>query len=102
MEKGYYRCVYFMLRFKNEVFVYINDEQADVKDDPDDKLMGDVILDNQREHHWRMVFEDNDRGVENAKAFLHAKRWDIYVNENMVNGGYLVEVVGHDKRKFIW
>ena len=39
-----------------------------------------------------------------VKALLHAKRWDIYVNEKekLVKGGCLVEVVGHDKRKVLW
>ena len=29
---------------------------------------------------------------------------DIYVNEkgNLVKGGYLVEFVGHDKKKVLW
>ena len=42
--------------------------------------------------------------IENAKALLHAKRWDIHVNEKekLVKGGYLVEVVGHDKKKVLW
>ena len=44
--------------------------------------MEDVNLDDERERHWRMVFKDNDGGVDYAKALLHAKRWDIYVNEN--------------------
>ena len=39
--------------------------------------MDDVNLDDDREHHWNMVFEDNDRGMDNKKAFLHAKRWDV-------------------------
>ena len=25
-------------------------------------------------NHWRMVFEDNDGGVDDEKALLHAKR----------------------------
>ena len=41
--------------------------------------MDDVNLDDKREHHWRMVFEDNDGGLEDTKVLLHAKRWDIYV-----------------------
>ena len=51
-----------------------------------------------------MVFEDNGGGVDIAKALLHAKRWYVYVNEKekLVKGGYLVEVVGHDKKKVIW
>ena len=28
-----------------------------------------------------MVFEGNDGGVDDNKVFLHANRWDIYVNE---------------------
>ena len=51
-----------------------------------------------------MVSEDNDGGVHDAKALLHTKRLDVYVNEkeNLVNGGYLVEVVVNDKNKFLW
>ena len=45
-----------------------------MEDDPDEEEMDYFNLDNEREHHWRMVFEDK-------KALLHAKRWDIYVNE---------------------
>ena len=43
--------------------------------------MEDVNLDDERERHWRMVFEDNDGGMDYEKALLHAKRWDVYVNE---------------------
>ena len=50
-------------------------------DYPDEEEMDDVNLDDERERHWRMVFEDNDVGVDNAKALIHAKRWDIYLNE---------------------
>ena len=51
-----------------------------------------------------MVFKDNNGGVDDAKALLHTKRWDIYVNEKekLVKGGYLVEVFGHEKKKVIW
>ena len=50
------------------------------------------------------MFEENDGGVDDAKALPHAKRWDIYVNEkkNQVKGGYLVEVVVHDKKQVLW
>ena len=48
--------------------------------------------------------EDSDGGVEDAKTLLHAKRWDIFVNEkeNILKGGYLLEVVGHDKKEVLW
>ena len=50
------------------------------------------------------MFEDNDGGVDDAKALLHAKRWDLYVNEKekLVMGGYSLELVGHDKKKVLW
>ena len=42
--------------------------------------MEDVNLDDERERHWRMVFKDNEGGVDDKKALLHTKRWDLYVN----------------------
>ena len=36
LEKGYYRCVYVMLRFKKEVGVDSKKEQADGEDDTDE------------------------------------------------------------------
>ena len=33
--------------------------------------MDDVNLYNERERHWKMVFEENYGGVEDAKEFLH-------------------------------
>ena len=62
--------------------------------------MEDVKLDDKRERHWRMVFEDNDGGVDNQKAILHAKRWDIYMNEKeaSIKGGYSVEVPGYYRK----
>ena len=104
MEKGYYRCVYVMLRFKNEAGIGSKEEQADVEGDPYEEDMDDVNLDDEMERHWVMVFEDNAGGVDDEKTLLHAKRWDIYVNKRgkLVKGGYLVEVFIHDKKKFIW
>ena len=49
-------------------------------DDTDEEDMDNVNLENDRERHWRMMFEDNDGGVDDTKALLHAKRWDVYVN----------------------
>ena len=62
----------------------------ELENDPDGEEMGNVNLDGERERHWRMVFEDNGGGVENANELLHAKRWDVYVNEKLdiVQGGY--------------
>ena len=72
-------------------------------DNPDEEEMGNVNLDDKRERHWRMVFEDNSGGAENAKTLINYKGWYIYTNEKekIVKGGYLVEVVSHDKRKVL-
>ena len=37
-------------------------------------------LDDEREHNWMMVFEDNDGGVDDKEALLYANRWDVCVN----------------------
>ena len=62
----------------------------DAKDDPDEEDMENVNLDNKRERHWGMVFEENNGGVDDAKALLYAKRWDIYGNAKykLVKGRY--------------
>ena len=39
-------------------------------------------LDDEREHHWRKVLEDNCGGVDNEKALLHDKRWYVYIQDN--------------------
>ena len=52
----------------------------DVDYDPNDEDMDDVNLYDERERHWRIVFENNNGRVDGAKALLHAKRWYVYVN----------------------
>ena len=93
-----------MIRFKKLVDVESREDQADVEDDTDEEEMDNINLDNNRERHWRMVFEDNDVGVDDAKTLAHAKMWDVYVNEKekLVKGGYLVEFFIHDNKKVLW
>ena len=43
--------------------------------------MEDVILENERERHWRVVFEDNMGGVDDEKVIPNDKMWDVYMNE---------------------
>ena len=45
------------------------------------KEMEDKNLDNDMEHHWRMVFDDNSGGADNKKALIYPNRWDVYMNE---------------------
>ena len=81
LEKGYYSCVYFMLRLKKQFGVDSNYYQADMQDNPDEEDMDDDNIDNDRERHWRMVFEDNDGGMGDKESFFHAKSSNVYVNE---------------------
>ena len=48
--------------------------------DPDEEEKDDINIDDKRERHRRNVFKDNEGGVD-EKALLHAKRWDLYLNE---------------------
>ena len=75
----------------------------ELKNDPDEEEMNDVNIYDERERHWRNVFKDNEGCVDDKKALLHAKMWDLYANdkEQLVKGKYLVEVVGHNKKKVI-
>ena len=47
LEKGYYCCVYVMLRFLNQVGFYSKEEQADVEDDPDEEQMDNINIYNE-------------------------------------------------------
>ena len=61
-------------------------------------------LDDEREHQWRMVFKENDGGVNYKKALIHAKRGDVYMNqkENLITDGYSVGFFSSNWKKFIW
>ena len=47
---------------------------------------------------------DNYIWVYDKNKLLHDKSWGVYVNEkeNIIKGGYLVEVVSSDGKKVIW
>ena len=45
--------------------------------DTDEEDTTDVVLNDERERHWHMVFEENNGGVDGTKALLHANNWDI-------------------------
>ena len=51
--------------------------------DPDEEDKDDINIDDERERHWRNVFEDNEGGVD-EKALLHAKCWD-YISTKRKN-----------------
>ena len=79
-HKGYYVSVYVILQFKTEDEIENKEEQMELDIDPDKEEKDDINIDDERERHWRKNFEDNEGGLD-YKALLHAKRWDLYLNE---------------------
>ena len=61
-------------------------------------------LDDERECHWGMGFEEKCGGVDDQKVIIHDKRWDVYMNkkEALIKGGYSLEVSGSNRKKVIW
>ena len=51
-----------------------------------------------------MVFEQNEVGIDNKKALVHANRWDVYMREKMSlsNVGYYVKVSDSDGNNIIF
>ena len=45
-----------------------------MESDLDEENMEDVILDDERECHWRIIFEENNGGVDEEKYIIHEKR----------------------------
>ena len=71
--------------------------------DPNKEDIYDVVLDNEREIHWCMVFEGGNGGVDGKNTLLHAKKWDVYNSEkeSLLKGEYLVEVYDKEGKKVI-
>ena len=77
------------LSFNKEDGVDRKEYQVEVYPYPDEEEIEDLILDDKRERHRRMVFEENGGGVDDEKALLHDKRSDVYINEKkaLIKGG---------------
>ena len=103
-ELGCYHWIYIYPHFIKKNGVYKRGDWVGVEPDPNQEDTEDVVLDDNRERHWRMVFEDNNGGVRGTKALIHAKKWDVYNSEKqvLVKGGYLVEVFDKDRNTVIW
>ena len=89
-ELGCYYWVYISIHFIKEDGVEKREYQVGMYLYPDEEDIKDVVLDDERESHWRMVIEENNGGVDWTKALLHTKKWDVYHLEKyaMVKGGY--------------
>ena len=57
----------------------------------------------KREIHQRMVFNDNNGGVDYEKIILHANMWDVYMNkrQSLIKCGYSVKVSSSAGKKVV-
>ena len=63
-----------------------------------------MVLNDERERHWRMVLEDKNGRVEGKKSLHYANRWDVYNSEKeaLIKDGYSVGVTEKYRKKVIW
>ena len=76
-ELGCYHWVYISLHFIKQYGVYQREQQAGVEIDTGEEQIKDLVLNDERQRHWCMVFKDNNRGVDGKKFLLHAKNWYV-------------------------
>ena len=57
--------------------LYKREEHVGVEPDPDEEDIEVVVLYDEREQYWCMVFKDNNGRVEGKKYLHHEKRWDV-------------------------
>ena len=76
LEKVYYHGVLGLINYNKQGRVCKKEEHLEVDPDPYEQKIKDVILQFKNELHLRMIFDDNDREVDDHKEILHAKRWD--------------------------
>ena len=79
--KGHYHGIYVYLHFKNRNGVNKNDYQIEKYSDIDEEDMEDIVLDEKREIHWRMIFGKHEVAGDDYKALLYAKRWYLYMSK---------------------
>ena len=79
------------------------EEQVGVDLDTDEGEIQDVVSDDEKKRHCRMVLEDNNGGVYRMKSLIYAKKWDVYnlYKEALVKCGYYFEVSDKDGKKSI-
>ena len=80
-ELGCYHLVYNYLNFIKQCGVDNREQQVGVEPDSDEVVIKYVVPYDERDIHWRIIFEDNSGGVDGKKALLHAKKWDDYNQE---------------------
>ena len=92
LDNGYYHGVYILLNFNKKGNVDRNEDQADMESYTDEEKMDDARLHYERDHHWKIVFNDNKLWVDDWKAIIQNKRWDVYMNDKLllIKGGYYV------------
>ena len=60
--------------------VSTNENKTRKDSNPDKEEMEDIALDEEIENNpKRVIDEENEAGVDDAKYLLHAKRWDVYM-----------------------
>ena len=76
-DVGYYHWVYIFPHFIKKDGVDKREDKLGVNPDTNEEDIKDMVLDDDREHHWHMVFEDNNGEVDGTKALIHAKKWYV-------------------------
>ena len=75
MVKGVYSVEVSEKDEKKVIWEVVDDHMVEEGvEDPDEEEIYDVVLDEDKERHWRIVFEDNNGGVDGTKALLHANK----------------------------
>ena len=74
--------------------------EADIDQDDTES----TIIDNEIDFLWKVVFKDNQEGLDYEKFFLHPNNWCLYINQKLflIKVGYYVELLVSYVKKFIW
>ena len=73
-EFGCYHWVYISLNLIKDDGLDKREDKVCVDMDADEEETEDVVLDDEKERHWRIGLEDNNVGLDGTKALLHDKK----------------------------
>ena len=72
--KGMYLSLFYWLCYVKYMSTYLLGEHVSEERDPNSNNEEDIIMDETRDNHWRVVSEEDD-----DKKKIHALRWEVYV-----------------------
>ena len=93
-ELGFYHWIYISKHLIKDDGLYKRESCLGIEPYTDEEEIQYVVRNDERKRNWCMVFEDKIVWLDEIKALLHTKTWNVYnyQKQALIKGGCFVEV----------